>query len=138
MNTKLNIASLAVNGDWCNLKTTEGKEVSVNLKSNPKLAVHLKDGNVPMEAIEANVVEKNGKSYGWDPKEENKGGGGFKKETPEEKAARLETEAHKQRMIVAQSSLSSAVQFYQQRAGDEKNVLDLAKKFYGFVMETSK
>lgn len=138
MNEKINVASLTVNGAWCNLKTRQGKEISVNLESNPKLKAHFGEGRIPDVEVVANVVEKNGKFYGWDPKEENKGGSPFKKETPEEKAARLETEALKQRMIVAQSSLSSAVQFYQQRSGDEVAVLELAKKFYGFVMEISK
>jgi hypothetical protein len=140
MNQKLNIASTAINGDWCNLKLTDGKELSINIKSNPKLAVHLAGGQIPQGEIEANVVEKNGKFYGWDPQETKPGGGGgFKKETPEERSQRLDLEALKQRMIVAQSSLSASVQFYQQRSGiDALQVQATAAEFYKFVMELSK
>lgn len=50
-----------------------------------------------------------------------------------------EAEAHKQRMIVAQSSLSAAVQFYQQRTGvDPIAVQNTAEEFYNFVMNISK
>lgn len=57
--------------------------------------------------------------------------GGFKQDP--------EVEAHKQRMIVAQSSLSAAVQFYQQRSGvDAFGVQETAREFYNFVMDISK
>lgn len=50
-----------------------------------------------------------------------------------------EFEAHKQRMIIAQSSLSASVQFYQQRSGiDPLQVQATASEFYKFVMELSK
>jgi hypothetical protein len=139
MNTKIKISQTAVKGDWCNLKLHDGREVSVYLKSCPKLSVHLQAGNVPEGELECNLIEKDGKLYAWDVKEEKQGGGGgFKKETPEERTARLETEALKQRMIVAQSSVSSAVQFYQQRTADVSEVKKMAKEIYDFVMETSK
>lgn len=140
MNTKIKIETSAVKGDWCNAKLHDGKEVSIYLKSCPKLASVLSSGEIPLNELDCNLVEKDGKWYAWDPKEEKpSGGGGYKKETPEEKAQRLELEAHKQRMIVAQSSLSASVQFYQERSGvDPLQVQATAKEFYKWVMETSK
>jgi hypothetical protein len=47
-------------------------------------------------------------------------------------------EAHKQRMIVAQSCLSTSAQFYQQRNADPLTVQNTAEEFYKWVMEISK
>ncbi len=44
----------------------------------------------------------------------------------------------KQRMIIAQSSLSSAVEFYKGQTLDVADTLVLAKKFYDWVINTSK
>jgi len=49
-----------------------------------------------------------------------------------------EEQAHIQRMIVAQNSVTNAVQYYQQRQGDVNSVKVLAKEFYSLVMELSK
>jgi hypothetical protein len=44
----------------------------------------------------------------------------------------------KQRMIIAQSSLSSAVEFYKGQTLDVSDTLACAKKFYDWVINTSK
>ncbi len=44
----------------------------------------------------------------------------------------------KQRMIIAQSSLSSAVEFYKGQTLDVADTLACAKKFYDWVINTSK
>lgn len=50
-----------------------------------------------------------------------------------------EAESLKQRMIIAQSCLSSSAQFYQQKTGiDPIQVMSTAKEFYDWVLETSK
>lgn len=49
-----------------------------------------------------------------------------------------EAEALRQRMIIAQSSISSAVQFYQQRQGGIDEVKKMGKELYDFVIEISK
>lgn len=140
MNEKVEIISTAINGDWCNAKLIDGSEISINIKSNPNLAKHLANGDIPLSPIEMNVVVKNGKKYGWDIKEQKSNGGGNKwQPSPEQIAAKQQAEDLKQRMIIAQSSLSASVQFYQQRGQvDIKTVKETAKEFYNFVLETSK
>ena len=49
-----------------------------------------------------------------------------------------EADALRQRMIIAQSSLSAAVQYYQQREGTVEKVKVLAMEFYNLVMNMSK
>jgi len=49
-----------------------------------------------------------------------------------------EEQAHTQRMIIAQSSLSAAVQYYQQREGTVEKVKVLALEFYNLVNDMSK
>ena len=133
-NTIVKIAEQKTNGDWCNIKTEGGKEVSINLKSAVKVAEQIAAG---AKEIEMNIVEKNGKFYGWD-KQEQKQGGGFKQLTPEQIAAKQQREDHTQRMIIAQSSLSAAVQYYQQREGTVEKVKVLALEFYNLVNDMSK
>ena len=132
-NTLVKITEFKTNGDWCNIKTEGGKEVSINLKSALKVAEQITAGKTE---IEMNIVEKNGKFYGWDKQEQKQGG--FKQLTPEQLAAKQQREDHTQRMIVAQNSVTNAVQYYQQRQGDVNSVKVLAKEFYSLVMELSK
>ena len=132
-NTLVKITEQKTNGDWCNIKTEGGKEVSINLKSALKVAEQITAGKTE---IEMNIVEKNGKFYGWDKQEQKQGG--FKQLTPEQLAAKQQREDHTQRMIVAQNSVTNAVQYYQQRQGDVNSVKVLAKEFYSLVMELSK
>ena len=134
-NTIVKIAEQKTNGDWCNIKTEGGKEVSINLKSAVKVAEQIAAG---AKEIEMNIVEKNGKFYGWDKQEQKQGGGGFAKLTPEQIAAKQQREDHTQRMIIAQSSLSAAVQYYQQREGTVEKVKVLALEFYNLVNDMSK
>ena len=133
-NTIVKIEEQKTNGDWCNIKTEGGREVSINLKSAVKVAEQIAAG---AKEIEMNIVEKNGKFYGWD-KQEQKQGGGFKQLTPEQIAAKQQREDHIQRMIIAQSSLSAAVQYYQQREGTVEKVKVLALEFYNLVVNMSK
>lgn len=133
-NTIVKIAEQKTNGDWCNIKTEGGKEVSINLKSALKVAEQIAAG---AKEIEMNIVEKNGKFYGWD-KQEQKQGGGFKQLSPEQLAAKQAREDHTQRMIVAQNSVTNAVQYYQQREGTVEKVKVLAMEFYNLVVNMSK
>lgn len=135
-NTVINIAEKKINGDWCNIKTVDGKDVSINLKSNPKAAAFINaDGNNFM----VNLVEKGGKTYGWDVSEEKKSGGGNKFQlTPEQLAAKQQREDHTQRMIVAQSCLSSACTMYNQGSKTPEQVTEIADKFYNWVINVSK
>lgn len=73
MATKIIIAEIGFNKGWYNIKTNNNEELSVCTTDgkNPKLAAILKDSKEGSE-VEMEVVEKNGKKYGWDVKE-NKG-----------------------------------------------------------------
>lgn len=115
------------NKGWYNIHHN-GKDIGINVSSNPKIVAAINSGQLN---VEMNVVEKNGKWYGWDVKEQ-KQGGGFQKKDPE-------AEALKQRMIIAQSSVSSAVQYYQQRQpNSSEDIFILADKIYNWVIEKSK
>jgi len=140
MNTKIEITEAQIKGDWLNAKTAKNGEVSINLKSCPNLSKSLNEGTIYPIEIEVNLVEKNGKQYAWDVSEEKKGGGGgFPKLTPEQLAQKKADSDHTQRMIVAQSSLSAAVQFYQGKGQiDTRMVKEAAGEFYNWVMEISK
>lgn len=133
-NTKIQIAEKKINGDWCNIKTVGGKDVSVNMKSAPKTAELI---NNNASEIEVNIVEKDGKIYGWDKQEPRQGGNKFQL-TPEQLAAKQQREDHTQRMIIAQSSLSNACVMYGQGSKTPEQIMEVAKSFYNWVLETSK
>jgi len=134
MNTKIIIASQTSNNDWCNIKTPEGKEISLNLKSNPITAKLIQDG---AKEVEVNLVDKNGKFYAWDIKEQKSGG--FAKLTSEQLAEKKQREDHTQRMIVAQNCMSNATNFYSQSTGKTfVDIAAMAKDMYAWVMTISK
>lgn len=136
-NTIIKIGEKKVNGDWCNITTIDLKEVSINLKSNPKTSALIDEGKTE---IEVNLIDKNGKLYGWDKQEAKQGGGSpFKQLSPEQLAAKQAREDHTQRMIVAQNSVTNATHFVssQNNAGIEE-IKKYAKELYNLVMEISK
>lgn len=137
MNQTIQIQEHKINGTWCNVKTTDGKEISIAIgDKTSKIMAAINSGSIN---IECNIVEKNGKSYAWDVNEQKSFPPKFQKETPEEKAAKIQAEELKQRMIIAQSSLSASVQYFQQRSiNSDDEVLKTAKKFYDWVILTSK
>jgi hypothetical protein len=118
METKINVAEARVSGDWCNIKTPEGKEMSIMISKCPKLKAQIEGKVVPFE-IEGKVVAKGDKTYVWDL-DEKKGGKGAPRN---EKA------------IIAQSSVSSAVQFAQKADLDRKETLDFAEEIFKWVCE---
>lgn len=91
------VAEARVNGDWCNIKTPEGKEISVMLSKCPKLKAQIEVVQAVPYDLSCKVVEKNGKFYAWDVEEKKEGGKSFGKPRNE-------------KLIVAQSSYDRAVQ----------------------------
>lgn len=133
--TLIKIVEKKINGDWCNIKTESGQEISINLKSNPKSAAFIAaDGN----EFTVNLVDKGGKLYGWDIAEQTKKSSPFQKLSPEELKAKQEREDHTQRMIVAQSCLSSACNMYGQGSKTPEQITEIAEKFYNWVNKISK
>lgn len=97
MSTTIKIAEISKKDDWYNIKTNDGKNISVLASKCPKLSEVLKDAKEGTEVTGA-LVEKGDKIYLWDPKTfGSKGGGGYKEETPE-----------KQAIILAQSQMDNA------------------------------
>jgi len=136
MKQTINIASIAEKNGWFNIKTVEGQEVSVNAESNPVSTAKLKTQPI---TIELNLVEKNGKNFGWDVKDNPKPQGAFAKLTPEQLKAKQDREDSTQRMIVAQNSISNASNFYAQRQnGDILSILKMAEDMYNWVISKSK
>lgn len=120
--------TISPNGNWANLKTTDGKEISVMLtkalKVKAQIDAALTHNSFPF-SVECKMVVKGDKTYAWDF-EERKSGGGGKGFAPKDEGA-----------IIAQSSFASACQFYQQRAGTPDDVLILAEKGVSFVKKHS-
>jgi hypothetical protein len=132
-NQKITIDSTLVKGDkWYNMDIN-GKKAGISVEGAPKTIAAINAGSIE---VEVNLIEKDGKYYVWDKQEQK--AGGFKQLTPEQLAAKQQREDHTQRMIVAQNSVTNAVQYYQQRQGDVNSVKVLAKEFYSLVMELSK
>jgi len=120
METKITVASALINGDWCNIKTDTGKEISAMLSRCPKLkAIVETNPAIPYE-LTIKLVEKNGKFYAWDLDEaKEKTGGKF---APKNEKA-----------IIAQSSYGYALE---QRSGfpyDEAATFALAEKIFSWV-----
>lgn len=133
--TIIKIAEQKVNGDWCNIKTTEGQELSINLKSNPKSAAFI---NAGAKEFTVNLVDKGGKLYGWDISEQTKKSSPFQKLSPEEIKAKQDREDHTQRMIVAQSCYAATCNLKQQSNTTHADVLKMTETAYHFIMELSK
>jgi len=132
-NQKITIDSTLVKGDkWYNMDI-QGKKAGISVEGAPKTISAINSGSIE---VEVNLIEKDGKYYVWDKQEQKQGG--FKQLTPEQLAAKQQREDHTERMIVAQNSVTNAVQYYQQRQGGIDEVKKLAKEFYSLVMELSK
>lgn len=124
-------SSLKKGSDWYNI-THNGKPLGINVKSNPKSIAAIDGGALTLE-LNVNESKDGTKYYGFDLTEQRQGGGGgFRKPVDPE------AEALKQRMIIAQSCLSSACTLWNQGSKSAKEITDLAKEFYNWVLETSK
>jgi len=131
-NQKITIDSTLVKGDkWYNMDIN-GKKAGISVEGAPKTIAAINAGSIE---VEVNLIEKDGKYYVWDKQEQKQGG--FKQLTPEQLAAKQQREDHTQRMIVAQNSVTNAVQYYQQRQATVAEVKALAKEFYALVIEMS-
>jgi len=110
-------------GDWCNIKTVEGKEVSVNLPKCPNLKQAIEAAQDVPYTLNGNMVEKDGKAYLWDskPQGEKKAWGGQPKDEP---------------FIAAQSVFSSICTLHagSSTAGDIVSVLEDFETAYKVIM----
>lgn len=82
--TKIIVAEISEKNGWLNIKTNEGKEISVKMDKAVKVAAQLKDAKPGSEAT-GNLVEKDGKYYMWDLDEKKGGFGGGKGFAPKDK-----------------------------------------------------
>lgn len=73
------VAEARVNGDWCNIKTPEGKEISVMLSKCPKLKAQIETAQAVPYDLTCKVVTKGDKTYAWDVEEKKEGGKSFGK-----------------------------------------------------------
>lgn len=76
MNNVIIVAEISERNGWANIKTNEGKEISIMLSKCPKLAEQLKDAKPGIE-LTGKLVEKDGKSYLWDIDEKKSGSKSF-------------------------------------------------------------
>ncbi len=75
METKIIIAEISERNGWYNIKTNEGKEISVMASKCPKITEVLKTAKSGTE-VTGKLVEKDNKSYLWDLTEQKSGSGG--------------------------------------------------------------
>ena len=111
MNTKIEISEAIFKNGWCNVKTSDNQEISINIEANPETCKKLNEGTILPITLEVNLVEKNGKKYGWDFKADQPKKSNPFIQTPEQIAAKQAGYDKTQRQIIAQSSLSASVQF---------------------------
>lgn len=76
MNNVIIVAEISERNGWANIKTNEGKEISIMLSKCPKLAEQLKDAKPGIE-LTGKLVEKDGKAYLWDIDEKKSGNKSF-------------------------------------------------------------
>lgn len=85
---KISIQEMSEKNGWINVKTTDGKELSILTKEgkNPKTKAIL-DNAKEGQTVElpAKIVEKDGKNYVWDA-DDKKGGFGGKGFAPKDKS----------------------------------------------------
>jgi len=99
MENKIQVAEARVTGDWLNIKTNDGTEMSCMLSKCPKIKAQVEGKTAPFD-IEGKTVEKNGKIYVWDLDEKKPSSGGFKGQPKNEK------------LITAQSCMGYAVDYH--------------------------
>lgn len=124
MENKIHVAEAKINGEWLNLKTTDGKEIGVKIDRCPKIkAQHdaAQAKNLSAFELECKVSEKNGKLFAWDL-DEKKGGGGAPKRD--------------EGVITYLSCASTAAQYYHQRQSTKEDVYAMAEEL--FLKATSK
>ena len=122
MNTII-VAEISEKNGWANLKTNEGKEISIMLSKCPKLEAQIKQGVKPGDELTGKIVEKDGKSYMWDVSDTKPGGGG-KSFAPADKSFQA-----------AVAAINAAAQLWSldKDKSDEK-VLASASKFHEFLL----
>ena len=121
--------SLKKGADWYNV-TYQGKSLGINVKSNPKTIEAINNGAISVE-MNVNPSKDGSKYFGFDLNESSPKGGGSR--------FNPEFEERKQKMIIAQSSISTAAQYYQQRlSNNSEDIFLLAEKIYNWVIEKAK
>lgn len=126
--TKIIVAEISEKNGWLNLKTNDGKEVSVMIEKAPKTAAQLKvNGNFvnPGTEVTGNLVSKDSKNYMWDL-DEKKGGGG-KSFAPKDKS-----------FEAAIAAVNAAASMYSlQKDVPTATVIGVAEQFHKFIMDKS-
>lgn len=86
---KISILEMTEKNGWINVKTTDGKELSILIKDNknPKTKAILdKASNGQTVELPAKIVEKDGKNFVWDADDKKGGFGGSKSFAPKDKS----------------------------------------------------
>jgi len=122
METKIIIAEISDKNGWYNIKTNEGKEVSVMAAKCPKLTEVLKTAIAGTE-VTGKLVEKDGKLYLWDLNEQKSGGSG-KSFAPKDKSFEA---------AIAAAAAASKLWGLNKDVSDEK-ALATAEKIHTWIM----
>lgn len=125
--TKLIVAEISEKNGWLNIKTNDGKEVSVMIEKAPKTTAQLKVNGIlvnPGSEVTGNLTEKGEKLYMWDLDEKKGGGKGF---APKDKG-----------FDAAIAAVNAAASMYAlQKDVPMQTVLNTAESFHQFIMSKS-
>lgn len=123
---KVKIKSIVQNGIWYNVNLEDGRAFGCNSEKNPKTKAALDDivsGKNTSSEIECDLVSKDGKNWMFDIKDQAPGKSGGKFAPKNERA------------IIAQSSISSAIDFYKGTTADREEVFSFASDIFEWVIK---
>ena len=125
------ISNYKVNGNFCNVKLADGQEATIVVNDNTKTIMkQLQEDSIFGEIdLDCEMVNKNGKVFLWDLKENQP------KDQTRQTFAPVQKKADIQKLIVAQNCMGNAVNLYSQRADfDWKKIEETANKMFEWVI----
>lgn len=123
MSNVIIVAEISEKNGWANIKTNDGKEVSIMLSKCPKLAEQVKTAKAGSE-LTGKLVEKDGKNYLWDTDDKKSGFSGGKSFAPKDKKFDAGIESLK----------AAASMFALDKEKNADQVILIAEKFHAFLM----
>jgi hypothetical protein len=125
------ISNYKVNGNFCNVKLADGQEATIVVNDNTKTIMsQLQEDSIFGEIdLDCEMVNKNGKIFLWDLKENQP------KDQTRQTFSPAPKKADIQKLIVAQNCMGNAVNLYSQRADfDWKKIEETANKMFEWVI----
>jgi len=126
METTIQVQSATINGNFCNIKTVDGKQVTVIIDKCPKLMEVIKAAQDVPYSLKGNMAEKNGKSFLWEPK------------PPQAPKRLFNGQPKNEKLILAQTCVKSACELHAEKGGSTatkvEDVLATADSLFAWCM----